>query len=653
MLNKLLISTTTLLIPLLFLPFLPNLFASAKTLLLLITLSLVCLSTIISLLQSRSWKTSSSPLRFGLLAFGLALLLNLATHPLGRTESILGPSGLYLLLSLWSYLLSLHPTEAFKKAFLHGLLLSTSLLAIHSLLQLTLLSGSTFLPAFMQARSFTPTGSPLATFSLLLLGLISSLIFSLQSLSARHKTLFLTLVGLHSVALIALGSLLLPGQELAPLLLPFKAGWNIALDSLKSLQTFFFGVGLTSFGDFAARVKPLFLNTTIFWNQSLTQSSTEMLQILTTMGVLGLLTYLSLPFLTLQHLWANPSPRDPATHTLSLLALTGFVLLLIFPASLSVLFVFFSALGLLCATPPHSRTLTFPQSLILSLVLMSSLFYVGYYTFRIFSGEVAIYQAQRALAKNDGKTVYEKSLLATQRVPTLASYHLSFSQVNMSLASALSQKKDLTDTDRENITQLVSQAIREGKLAISLRPGSMGTWQNLGLIYRNLINVATDSDQFAISAYAQAVSLDPGNAPLRVEFGGLLYQLGQASKDVTLQASLLSRAQNEFQTAIQLKGDYANAYYNLAKLLETTKDYSNAYLAMQKAISLLGPDNTDLARATSELDALKIKVPKASPSPTPSQANQSDSTISQPSPFPSPLPGGPLDLPEGTPSPSL
>ena len=119
-----------------------------------------------------------------------------------------------------------------------------------------------------------------------------------------------------------------------------------------------------------------------------------------------------------------------------------------------------------------------------------------------------------------------------------------------------------------------------------------------------------------------------------------------------------TQAQNEFQTAIQLKPDYANGYYNLAKLLETAGDFNNAYLVLQKAISLLGPDNPNLGKATSELEAIKAKAEKAAPKTTQQsqstkpaetestqQSIEPESQISTPSPLPEPLEGGPIELP--------
>ena len=64
---------------------------------------------------------------------------------------------------------------------------------------------------------------------------------------------------------------------------------------------------------------------------------------------------------------------------------------------------------------------------------------------------------------------------------------------------------------------------------------------------------------------------------------------------------------------------------------------------MQKAISLLGPDNGDLARANAELDDIKAKLPKSTPAPEPT--DNEATTLTEPSPLPSPLDGGPIDLP--------
>lgn len=636
---KVLFSLLVFLTPLLFWTLTPNFFTTPKHLLLITGTISLFLTWAVKTYTSSTLTTSASPLRFGLLAFALVIIINLVINSTNRVESLVGPASVYLLLTVFSYFLTISAHLNLRLPLIISFIGSTTVLAIHTLLQLTIFYRLDTLPVFMQSRAFTLTGSPLTSWILLILGGSISLYLTLK----HHRlTIWLSLATiLHIVAVVALSILLLPQEELALNLLPLSASWKIALDAMKSARSFFFGIGLTQFPNFFKSVKPLSLNATPFWNSLPTTSSSEVLQLLTTTGLLGFLSFLSLPLLAFK----NHSHDHLSTSFKILGLLSGFALIFT-PGSIPLLLVFFLALGVLAYEAPSTSTLTQPARIILPLTIIALVTYLSYSTYLVVVAEFNIRQAQQALSRNDGKQVYDHHLTAIRSLPQMTGYHLSYSQVNLSLASALSQKKDeLTESDRQNISGLISQAIKEGKLATNLSPNNSLAWQNLGNIYKNLINVAGGVEQFALESYAQAVALDPGNPVLRVEFGGLLYQIGQTTKKPADQPILYSRAQNEFQTAIQLKPDYPNAYYNLSKLLETVKDYQNAVLSLQKAISLLGPSSSDLTRATTELTALQAKLPP-SPSPTPSSLSQEpSSTISEPSPLPSPLSGGPIDLP--------
>lgn len=633
------ISILLFLSPILFWTLTPNFFATPKqSLLLLATLTLVVVYGL-RIYATKSIPLPKSHLLLPLLLFMSAIALNLIFVQEGRAESLSGKGSTLLILPLFTFLLLTHKNSS--KLLAHtkiAILASTLVLAIHSLLQLTFLHSLSILPLYMQTTTFTLTGSYLTTLTLLLIGA------SLAVVEIKHSTLnkyflFATLL-ISIISAVAIISLMLPGGSLALSQIPYIESWSIALDALKSAQTLFVGVGLANFSSLYTSVKPLTLNATSLWNTLPLHSSSELITLLATTGLTGALSLLYLMFKGLVS-----SLKSPLIVPFILTSLS----LLFTPGSLPLYLLFFVLLAFLKPFEPHYHPLNLSAAWTLSFALIVSVLVLGYFGSRPYLAEYHMRQAQLALAQNDGKAVYEHHLQAIAYSPNLANYHLSLSDVNFSLASALSQKPELSDTDRDNISLLVQQSIQEAKIAINLRPNSSTGWLTMAKIYRNLIGVAEGSDQFAIQAYSQAISLDPANPSLRVEFGGLFYQLAQAETNPENRNAQLARAVSEFQVAIKLKPDYANAYYNLAKSLELATIYPEAITAMQQAIAYTSPDSSDYGKALSELEVLKTKLPKpgTTPPPPPSQDSETaESTLTTPSPLPSPLPGGLIELDE-------
>ncbi len=515
----------------------------------------------------------------------------------------------------------------------------TTTLATLALAQLTFLYRLTSLPAYLQSQFFTPTGGVFATLALLILGI--TLLLAETKRAGRLSPIPGILLALHTITLVAYLAILLPGGFAKLDVLPWSAAWSLALDALKRGSNLILGVGLGNYGVLYGAAKPLFLNSTPYWNTVVQNGNPELLHLVATTGLVGTGAIVLL-------LGTALMGKDRAIASTRLFPLVAGALLLLTPFNLSLLAVVTLALVASLTPTTHTRHLEIPLAAGLGTLAILAIGFLGYASFRFGHGEVAMRRAQQALAANDGKAVYDRHIEALTAVPWNTEYHLSYAQVNLTLASALSGKKDLTESDRTTITQLVSQAIREGKTAVSLRPSDSRSWQYLGLTYRNLINVAQGADQFALEAYAQAVALDPGNPALRFDFASLLAQLAQSEKDETKQAAYYTRSVSEYQTAIQLKADYANAYYNLSKVLEMTKNYESAAAMLDKTISLL-PDGNDKQTAVAELETLKAKLPKPSASPAASpEATKAPATsdLSEPSPLPSPLSGGPVALPK-------
>ena len=172
---------------------------------------------------------------------------------------------------------------------------------------------------------------------------------------------------------------------------------------------------------------------------------------------------------------------------------------------------------------------------------------------------------------------------------------MAYSQTNLLLANALTQSPDLSDQDRSQIVILIQQAIREARAAVALDGGNVLAWENLGQIYRSLINLAEGSEQWAIACLDQAILLDPTNPQLRLDSGGLLYSLGS-----------FEGASLRFQQAASLKPDWANAYFNWGLALEGQEEAEQAKLAFERTLFLLPEEAEGRGLVEERLAALEL-----------------------------------------------
>lgn len=636
-----LLASLLLLTPLVFWTLTSSYFSSPKQLLLIL---LTCLSLLIFaffILSKHSLALPNSPLNLPLLLLTFGLILNLSLNQEARTEALMGRGSLYLVAITLSYLTLIVKNKKTPDLFLKIILISNSLLALHSILQLTFMHNLSFFPSYMQTQTFTLTGSPLISLTLFFIGIVTSLTYLTKLKNSPTYYLVGLAAGLQTIALIAYLSLIF-SKQLNLTLLPFPASWSIALDAIKTPRLLLLGVGLANFSSFFTTVKPLFLNNTSLWSFLPSSSGSELLQLLTTGGLVVFLPFLSLLF---------PLAKKPSSHSYSLplvaLTLSSFAALVFTPTSSPLLLIFFISLALLYPSTNKTIPLSNSTSFLSFLILISLSFVSLFYTSKIALAEYHLHRGQLALDNGDAQVVYESHLRALSLAPSVTNYHLSYSQVNLQLAAAISQNQELSEEQRSQIENLLTQAIDHAKYATTLRPSLVTTWTNLSAIYQQLINIGEGAENFAISYLNQALTLDPANPSLRLNAGGLFYQLALLMEDETAKTGYLTQAINQFSTAARLKPDYANAWYNLAKSYELAGDIETAYLAMQRAIASLNPDSQDLSTATAELAKLKSQLPTPSPSPSPtSSPSASPQIIYEPSPLPSPLAGGPIELPK-------
>ena len=658
MTKKLITAGLLLITPLIFAPVTLNFFSINKNLFVILMALTLLVMTGLKLLTQKKYAHRPSFFSWSLVIFWVIMAINIWLTREARVESLVDKGALLLALPVISYLLATAKKSLKTLRFaLIAAISAGSILALHGILQLTLFSQLTSLPIWMQSLSFTPTGSVLTLITTIIITLIANLVWAVKEQQVTTKATLFTTAGIQLAALIAYGFILYQGN-IAIQLLPLKAGWSLALDALKNVRELFLGIGLANFPVLFTQFKPVFLTQTDLWNVVFQTNTNELLQLLATTGILGFGSFVLVIIAAFKaSLKLDQTPLNLALRLATYATIASFFLI---PGNIITYTFFFVLAGLIAANNPYQRlkVIDLPNysNLVIAVLLAGVALFSGYSTYRVYAAEVSMRQAQLAFAANDAEGVYAAHIAAVQYVPQMASYHASLAQINLTLASSITQNQaedsqtgevaELTEQQREQVSVLIQRAIEQGQATVQLRPSLYSTWQNLGGIYRNLINVAEGAENFAVQYLGQAVTKDPANPILRIEYGGLFYQLAQLIEEPETQLNLLDQSIRQFQVAVQLRPNYANAYYNLAHAYDKKSSYRLAYQTMTQVLANIEPDSAEYEQVQQELLLLEAKLPKVEAADGQATLDNESSTLQQPAPLPSPLPGGPIELPE-------
>src|SRR5581483_44872 len=463
-----------------------------------------------------------------------------------------------------------------------------------------------FLPNFIKQSGFNPTGDYL-TGAIFLISSISFAIFALIKESDLVKKLILALS--LAFILIATGisvfTLVGPDKKNALILPPFQTSWEVAVDTIR--ENPILGIGPANYLTAFNRFRQVNYNSTDLWQIRFQQARNWYLNIVTEAGLFGLLG-IGLLIIALintfnKHLSIYKESRtltiDPISFVTLAVVLT---LLLVFPATPVTILLVFTLLSLNSSAKtfeislPHNNT----ARLITGISILCAVFLLALVGRPIILAESKFKEANDALAANDGKKTYDLLVQSINLNPFEDRYHASFAQVNLAIArsivSSVKDAKDLTDSQKNTILQLIQQAIKEGQNTVALNPTRAANWQVLANIYQVIIPYAKQADEFAIQAYTQTINLDPTDPNIRIALGGLYYSLGKYDDAISV-----------LQLAVYAKPDLANSYYNLSAAYAGKNDFDNAIAAMNKVISLVPKDSNDYKTAQNDLENLKKK----------------------------------------------
>lgn len=410
-------------------------------------------------------------------------------------------------------------------------------------------------------------------------------------------------------------------------LLPMETGFQTAFaaisqDTGRVFQGFLFGSGFGEFLTDFTRFKQASFNTNqLLWSVTFVRSSSFVLELLATTGLLGLLSFL---FLCYKVVKEKPLfiPLIVALGASFILPFSFFVLTLIF----FLLGIYSALMGLknnqkyfdvelelvalkkgffafALEEKAKSRTNAKGLSYTIFAILLAFVGVFGFLSYNFLSANITFQKSIAAAQQNNGQLTYsyQSSALSTYTGKYVDAYYRVFSQTNLalanSLASSVPQGASPSAQTTQTIYTLVQQSINAARQATTLSPKNALDWQNLAGIYRSLIGFGQSADQFAVLAQQQATTLDPSNPNEFIALGGIYYQLQS-----------WDNAQAQFQQAATLKPDFANAYYNLGHVLLQKGDLKGALTQFQTVKSLVSNDPTNLAKINAEIADLEKQI---------------------------------------------
>lgn len=606
-----LIYILVLLLPVTFLPIFTNAISTGQMALVGLVLGIVLIVKSARSIMKNALSFTASQMDLPLLLLGAAYIASSIEQTPNKMEAFFLPgTTTFITAGIVLFFVINQMSKSAKSVLRVTLFVSAALLSIVVLFASTgVFKGISSLPQYAQAPNFNTAGGTIAALVLLLAMLPLGL-----SLVLNHKEMAVKALGGVALVLVALAALIslfysLPGKDTSPRLPGFTTSWSVAVDSLKQSPLLGMGPGnyLTAFN----RFRPITYNTSDLWAIRFASAQSFLLTAISETGLAGTAALLIIIYFILK-LVRESIRRSKGMLSLENATILSLVILggslLLFPATPVLILTFFTVLALAAGSSnislgifkgaqqdaPFSARL---PVVVATLPLVVAVLFVGYRGVRILSADVTYKNALDRVVANDGRGAYDTLQRAINTNPYVDRYRVTYAQINLALANSIAQKEgELTEAERNTISQLVQQAIREGKAAVALNPTRAGNWEVLASIYRAIMPLAQGADTFAIQTYSQAVALDPLNVNTRIALGGIYYS-----------AKAYEDAIDVFKLAVAAKPDHANAHYNLAVAYRDTGSLDRAIAEMSRVLSLVDRNSEDYKVASQALTDLQNK----------------------------------------------
>lgn len=590
------INALIILMPVFFLPIFPDMQIS-KIALLAFGVSVILFIKALKAVFKGSIEYSGTKLDFPIFLLLASYLVNGLFISPNRFDAFLLPGTASIIIFSSILFLIINQSNNKLKSFLpKSIIISAVILAFTNLIFASgLLKSLSFSPEYLKLTGFSLIGANYQAIIFFVITLPLSISYFIKNEKATAKAIWGTFNVFIIIGIVASFLNAPIGQSVFPKLPQFNTSWSIAIDTLKEKPLMGIGAGnyLTAFN----RFRPISYNQTELWNLRFATANSFYLTLLTEAGLIAFAAII-LILINVKNIIFNKNENN--TKISLLVLVTAF---LFFPSNITFIILFFvylslnskvhkAAFGTL--TSSENETVNKLPALVFSVpVLLGTLLFM-FYSSRILYAEYLFKSSLDALSQNNGGSSYDLLSEAISINPYVDRYRANYAQLNFAIANNIAQVQDLSEEDRNTVTQLIQQAIAEGKATVALNPQKSGNWEILANIYQAIIPLAEGSDQFAIEAYSQAINLDPLNPNLRVALGGIYFGKGNYDQAIKV-----------FELATAVKPDFANAHFNLAYALKQSGKDEAAVQEMALVVSLVDRESADYEAAKSALESFQ------------------------------------------------
>jgi tetratricopeptide (TPR) repeat protein len=389
-------------------------------------------------------------------------------------------------------------------------------------------------------------------------------------------------------------------SEIAP---SFESGWSIATQTLG--ESPFLGSGPGTFGLDYDQYRGTDANQTALWDARFDRAGQHWVTVLATMGVTGvvvlILLVLSLAATALQQLLQRESHEGWRMLLVAFIGWSMIVYGMMFYSSnmvLSFLFWFLSAMMLAhqvkdvahwkFSTNPRGALATSFLFVLVNVGLLTLLFV----TVSRYGSEIAFAKAVQGGQSGDELDQVILDLDSAARLNKLNDVYYR----NLAHALLLKAGEIVADpnTTSQQLQNFITTSIKSAQRATELSPNDAQNWEVLGDLYLEVSEVLNNAATQAVAAYTEATLLAPANPKYFVALSRSYYAqvlelevlMQGDDEDLAAQAeeardATLALAVGATETAIELKENYATAYYQLALLLEAQGNLSEAITRME------------------------------------------------------------------------